>query len=191
MKKIAITGGIGSGKSAVCKILESLGEFVIYTDKINASLLTEPDYIAKLARIFADSVKDGVVDKRAIRQEISLDAAKRLQLNELAHSEIARRVRNIVDNFNGEEIFCEIPLIVECGMADYFDEIWCVVSDFDVRVRRIQARDNCSKEDAENIINAQLKDDKLTAIANHIVNNNNDLIELRKEVQKLLCITKK
>ncbi len=161
MKKIAITGVIGSGKSAVSSILEKYGKYVIYTDKINKSLLCDANYIAKLAKIFPKAVKDGTVNKSLIRRQILHNNAKRLALNELSHKEIKQRVEKIIDNFNGEEIFCEIPLIVESGMTEYFDEIWCVVSDRHIRIQRIMFRDDVSSCDASRIIDLQKTEEQL------------------------------
>ncbi|MDE6565841.1 MAG: dephospho-CoA kinase, partial [Clostridia bacterium] len=144
MKKIAITGGIASGKSAVCSEIENLGYKVIYTDKINSELLNDAEYQKKLSAIFPLAVKNNIVDKKLIRQEILLDDKKRLALNALAHSEIKLRVDNLIKNINAKAIFVEIPLIVESGMKDYFDEIWCVIANFDTKIERIIKRDNIS-----------------------------------------------
>ena len=94
MKKIAVTGGIASGKSVVCEIIEKLG------------------------------YKNGIVDKKYIRNEILQDDSKRLALNTLAHSEIKARVLNLLNKVDAKAIFVEIPLIVESGMKDCFDQIW-------------------------------------------------------------------
>ena len=189
MKKIAITGVIGSGKSAVSSILEKYGKYVIYTDKINKSLLCDANYIAKLAKIFPKAVKDGTVNKSLIRRQILHNNAKRLALNELSHKEIEQRVEKIIDNFNGEEIFCEIPLIVESNMVEYFDEIWCVVTDYNTKVDRIIKRDKVTEKDAEKIIAAQKKDNELIAISNKIIHNNGNLNKLEEEVKELVCTT--
>lgn len=187
MKKIAITGVIGSGKSAVSSILEKYGKYVIYTDKINKSLLCDANYIAKLAKIFPKAVKDGTVNKSLIRRQILHNNAKRLALNELSHKEIKQRVEKIIDNFNGEEIFCEIPLIVESGMTEYFDEIWCVVSDRHIRIQRIMFRDDVSSCDASRIIDLQKTEEQLIEMANVVIENNGNLKELEEKVKKILA----
>ena len=187
MKKIAITGVIGSGKSAVSSILEKYGKYVIYTDKINKSLLCDANYIAKLAKIFPKAVKDGTVNKSLIRRQILHNNAKRLALNELSHKEIEQRVEKIIDNFNGEEIFCEIPLIVESGMKDCFDQIWCVVADLDTKIKRIEKRDNVSSIDAQKIIQCQKKDNELISLSDIVIENNGDLNKLKEEVGRLIC----
>lgn len=186
MKKIAVTGVIASGKSQVCKIIEDLGGYVIYTDKINAELFQNADYIARLAKIFPTAINNGMVDKAKIRQIISVNNEKREQLNRLAHSEIKIKVQKMIDNYNGNVIFCEIPLLIEANMVDFFDEIWCVNSDFEIKLQRLVARDNISKIDAEKIINCQTNDKKLLQIANVIIENNGSLNELFEQVKTLL-----
>lgn len=186
MKKIAITGVIGSGKSAVSSILEKFGKYVIYTDKINKELLCDKSYVKKLSEIFPDAVKNGFVDKSLIRKEISENNAKRLALNGLAHKEIKHRVDNLIKNFNGKEIFCEIPLIVESDMADYFDEIWCVVCDKETKIKRIMSRDNVSSHDASNMIMLQKSEKQLIQMSKEIIENNGNLKELEEKVKKIL-----
>ncbi len=187
MKKIAVTGGIASGKSVVCEIIEKLGYTVIYTDKINSELLTDMEYQKKLALIFPSAVKNGIVDKKYIRNEILQDDSKRLALNTLAHSEIKARVLNLLNKVDAKAIFVEIPLIVESGMKDCFDQIWCVVADIDTKIKRIEKRDNVSSIDAQKIIQCQKKDNELISLSDIVIENNGDLNKLKEEVGRLIC----
>ena len=189
MKKIAITVVIASGKSEVCKIIESLGEEVIYTDKINNELLNDKDYQQKLSLIFPNCIKNDKVDKSLIRQEILQNDDKRKALNSLAHREIKLKVEKIMQKINKKTIFVEIPLIVESNMVEYFDEIWCVVTDYNTKVDRIIKRDKVTEKDAEKIIAAQKKDNELIAISNKIIHNNGNLNKLEEEVKELVCTT--
>lgn len=187
MKKIAITGVIASGKSEVCKIIESLGEEVIYTDKINNELLNDKDYQQKLLLIFPNCIKNDKVDKSLIRQEILQNDDKRKALNSLAHREIKLEVEKIMQKINKKTIFVEIPLIVESNMVEYFDEIWCVVTDYNTKVDRIIKRDKVTEKDAEKIIDTQKKDSELIAISNKVIHNNGNLNKLEEEVKELVC----
>ena len=187
MKKIAVTGGIASGKSVVCDIIENLGYTVIYTDKINIELLADAEYQKKLALIFPSAIKNGIVNKKYIRNEILQDDSKRLALNALAHSEIKTRVLNMLEKVDTKAIFVEIPLIVESGMKDYFDQIWCVVADISTKIKRIEQRDNVSSLDAQKIIQCQKKDSELISIADIVIENNGDLNKLKEEVGRLIC----
>lgn len=189
MKKIAITGVIASGKSEVCKIIESLGEEVIYTDKINNELLNDKDYQQKLLLIFPNCIKNDKVDKSLIRQEILQNDDKRKALNSLAHREIKLEVEKIMQKINKKTIFVEIPLIVESNMVEYFDEIWCVVTDYNTKVDRIIKRDKVTEKDAEKIIDTQKKDSELIAISNKVIHNNGNLNKLEEEVKELVCTT--
>ena len=191
MKKIAITGGIASGKSAVCKIIEDAGYYVIYTDKLNKELLNDAGYIKKLQTIFPEAVNCGVVNKSLIRSTILENDKKRFALNSLAHAEITLKVEKLINNFNGELIFCEIPLIVESNMVDFFDEIWCVVADFETKISRIMKRDAASKCDAEKIIATQKKDSELISISDRVIENNGDLNKLKEEISELICTMNK
>ena len=104
------------------------------------------------AQIEGEFVKyclESSLEEKERRKQIIENDSKRQALNSLAHSEIKQRVEKIVSQFNGKKIFCEIPLIVESNMVDYFDEIWCVVADNNVRINRIVARDKVSELDAK------------------------------------------
>lgn len=185
MKKIAITGVIASGKSTVCRIIEQLGGFVIYTDKINSDLLCDKSYIEKLKRLFPLAVQNGIVDRKKIREEIVKNDNKRELLNNLAHKEITKKVKDIINALSCEIVFCEIPLIVESGMSEYFDEIWCVVSNRETKINRIMMRDTVSKEQAEKIIDCQNEDSVLMAISDVVIENNGTDKELKEKIKTL------
>ena len=91
--KIAVVGGIGSGKSEVMKKVASMGAATLSADEINASLLTSPDYIASLQSLFPTAVKDGVVDKHALAEIVFADETSRKALNALAHPLILKKIR--------------------------------------------------------------------------------------------------
>ena len=74
-------------------------------------------------------------------------------------------------------------------MVEYFDEIWCVVTDYNTKVDRIIKRDKVTEKDAEKIIAAQKKDNELIAISNKIIHNNGNLNKLEEEVKELVCTT--
>lgn len=184
MRKIAITGVIASGKSQVCKIIEQLGGKVIYTDKINNSLLQNKDYIEKLSKIFPSCVDNYKVDRRAIRNVISTNCGKRKELNDLAHGEIKKQIKELINAYQGEVVFCEIPLLIEANMVDFFDDIWCVNADYNIKLQRLMLRDNIDLTTAENMIKCQSNDEKLLQIATTIINNNGTIEELYGKVKQ-------
>ena len=116
--KVAVTGGIGAGKSEFMRAVKELGIRTYSADEINAKLLRDKRYIEKLSAAFPLAVKDGKVDKAALREEVFSDEKKRKTLNALAHPEIRRKIEEIT----GDAVI-EVPLLFESGMTDLFDKV--------------------------------------------------------------------
>lgn len=190
MFKIAVCGGIGTGKSEVMKILASKGYDVLSMDEINKELLSNSEYIDLIAGNFPDVVLDGVIDKKALKKVIFNDENKRLLLNNLSHN----RILNIFKQYNFNEkkyLFVEVPLIIESNTVGMFDKLWAVRSSKTVRVARIMKRDGVSKEFAKKILSIQNKEEMVYSIANAIILNNGDVDKLHIEIEKQLSLLPK
>ena len=148
--KVAVTGGIGAGKSEFMRAVKELGIRTYSADEINAELLRDKRYIEKLSEAFPLAVKDGKVDKSVLREEVFSDEKKRKTLNALAHPEIRRKIEEIT----GDAVI-EVPLLFESGMTDLFDRVIVVTAGEDVRINRIVSTRNISKDLAKNIIKNQ------------------------------------
>ena len=177
---IAICGGIGSGKSGVISVLKKLGANVAIADEINRNLLTDSDYVKKLAEIFPDAINNNVVNKKIIRNAIFNDENKRKALNNLAHPEIFKKIFDRAKEV--DILFVEIPLLIESNVKEKFDAIWAVSAPIETRIERIMYRDNVSKQSAEKIIKAQENEDLTLKIANEIIINDGDFKKLENKV---------
>ena len=180
--KVAVTGGIGAGKSEFMRAVKELGIRTYSADEINAELLRDKRYIEKLSEAFPLAVKDGKVDKSVLREEVFSDEKKRKTLNALAHPEIRRKIEEIT----GDAVV-EVPLLFESGMTDLFDRVIVVTAGEDVRINRIVSTRNISKDLAKNIIKNQTTDDERLKRANYIAINDGtrkDLYEQAKNIIK-------
>lgn len=180
--KVAVTGGIGAGKSEFMRAVKELGIRTYSADKINAELLRDKRYIEKLSAAFPLAVKDGKVDKVALREEVFSDEKKRKTLNALAHPEIRRKIEEIT----GDAVV-EVPLLFESGMTDLFDRVIVVTAGEDARINRIVSTRNISKDLAKNIIKNQATDDERIKRADYIAINDGtrkDLYEQAKNIIK-------
>ncbi len=182
MYKIAITGGIASGKSLVANLLKEMGELVVSCDDINKDLLLDIEYQSKLYMIFPEAVCDGIVDKSAIRNIIFNDSGKRERLNNIAHSEISKRLHCILDNDSGKIGFAEVPLLFECGMQSDFDSVWFVSCDEELRISRLAARDSLSHTQVDAIINCQMSEMQKAKLADVIIDNSTDIKSVKKQL---------
>ena len=180
--KVAVTGGIGAGKSEFMRAVKELGIRTYSADKINAELLRDKRYIEKLSEAFPLAVKDGKVDKSVLREEVFSDEKKRKTLNALAHPEIRRKIEEIT----GDAVI-EVPLLFESGMTDLFDRVIVVTAGEDARINRIVSTRNISKDLAKNIIKNQATDDERIKRADYIAINDGtrkDLYEQAKNIIK-------
>lgn len=180
---IAIIGGIGSGKSEVLKVAREMGITAISADEINAELLKSPEYVAKLAEYFPDCVVCGVVDKPRLAAEVFSDDAKRALLNGIAHPEIARRIAGCDAN----PLVAELPLVLESGLADMFDEIILVTAPRRTRYKRLEGRGVVAKR-ARSIMKAQAPQYKLRRIATRTIDNSGSIEALRESARNILRI---
>ena len=180
--KVAVTGGIGAGKSEFMRAVKELGIRTYSADEINAELLSDKRYIEKLSEAFPLAVKDGKVDKSVLREEVFSDEKKRKTLNALAHPEIRRQIEEIT----GDAVV-EVPLLFESGMTDLFDRVIVVTAGEDVRINRIVSTRNISKDLAKNIIKNQTTDDERIKRADYVAINDGtrkDLYEQAKNIIK-------
>lgn len=180
--KVAVTGGIGAGKSEFMRAVKELGIRTYSADEINAELLRDKRYIEKLSAAFPFAVKDGKVDKSVLREEVFSDEKKRKTLNALAHPEIRRKIEEITG-----DVVVEVPLLFESGMTDLFDRVIVVTAGEEVRINRVVSTRNISKDLAKNIIKNQATDDERIKRADYVAINDGtrkDLYEQAKNIIK-------
>ncbi len=180
MTRIAIIGGIGSGKSEVLAVAKDMGYDILSADKINAELLQDSDYISKIDKAFVGVVKAGQVDKNALAKAIFADESKRKLLNSIAHKEIMARI------FSAESarLAVEIPLFLESESSQFFDEILLVKAPFLKRLKMLKKRGLSAKR-ALKIIKTQAKTADLEKYATIVIENKSDKNSLREATQQV------
>lgn len=178
--KIAIAGGIGSGKSAVTAILRELGAKVVVADEVNAELLTDPSYISLLANRFPDCVHNNLINKKELAACVYRDEGKRRELMALSHPLILERMFSRYPD--ADLVFYEIPLLSE---VDYpFDSIWYLDCDQETRVERIVKRDSVDPSYARHVISLQKREDDFREKADLVISNRGDQDALRTLVKR-------
>lgn len=189
MLKIGITGGIGTGKSEVCKILEQLGAYVLYADDLAKDLLdSNPNVRAQVKKIFGDQIfnNQGKVDKKLLAKKIFFDENLKTQLENIIHpiviEHILNQFKNIQENSNKPLAFVEAALIFEANFNQYLDYTIVVDSDIENCIARVMKRDNVQKEDVLSRIKNQMDPKKKLMLADFIIRNNSTLDELKKNV---------
>ena len=184
-KIIAVTGIIGSGKSTVLSVLQSIGEYTLSCDEINRELLYNEEYLKGLEILFPKAFTSGKLDKSAIRNAIFHNEEEREKLNSYAHKKIKEKLIEEIEKSPSSRVFVEIPLLNQVDFVDLFDEIWVIKATENLRIDRIIKRDNISKEEAISKIKTQneLFDFKQKTI--YIYNDTNTQ-NLAKEIRELI-----
>lgn len=160
MKKIAITGGIGSGKSLAGKYIAEQGYDVFSCDEISAQMLFEPNYISKIKHFFPSVVKNDTIDKRSLAELVFASKEKRLLLETIAHPIIMRNLEEQMNSSKGNFVFAEVPLLFENNFQDEFDYIIVVLRDLESRITSVMQRSAISREEVLKRIDAQFNYDK-------------------------------
>ena len=160
-KKIAITGGIGSGKSTVSNILRDKGYPVYSCDEIYAELTNSKSYINEIAKAFPAAVKQGEIDKKSLAEIIFTNEQERLRLNKIAHPLIMQTLLKQMNQDENQIVFAEVPLLLEGNFENLFDQTIVVLRNQEDRIRSICARDGISPEKARERLNAQFDYDNI------------------------------
>ena len=177
--RIAVIGGIGSGKSEVMKIAKERGFFCLSADEINAELLKTPSYIQKIAALFPSVVSNGVVDKGALAKIVFSDRGERKKLNALAHPEIMR----VISECKESPLVVELPLFIEGG-DEAFDEIVYVRAPLFKRISRLKKGRGMSVKQAVSRIRSQVPSAVLRAKATIVIDNSRSLSALKERAYK-------
>ncbi len=172
--RIAVIGGIGSGKSEVMKIAKERGFFCLSADEINAELLKTPSYIQKIATLFPSVVSNGVVDKGALAKIVFSDRGERKKLNALAHPEIMRAISECKES----PLVVELPLFIEGG-DEAFDEIVYIRAPLFKRISRLKKGRGMSVKQAVSRIRSQVPSAVLREKATIVIDNSRSLSALQ------------
>ena len=178
--RIAIIGGIGSGKSEVLKIAKERGFFCISADEINSELLKTPSYIQKIQTAFPTAVINGEVDKKTLASIVFSNESERKKLNSIAHPEIMRAIAEHTEN----PLAIELPLFIEGG-DEAFDEIVYVKTPLLKRILRLKKGRGMSVAQAIRRIRSQVPSSVLMAKSTQIIDNKGSLDKLKKKATVL------
>ncbi len=191
-KYIAVTGGIGSGKSAVLHILKEEGYPTFSCDEIYKEIARTPEYIAKIQEAFPSCVKNGEIDKKALATLVFQDKACRAQLNAIAHPLIMQRLHIEMRAVDAPLVFAEVPLLFECGFQSQFDGVWYVYRKKTDRIAAVTTRDGIDRKQVLRRIKSQFNPDclcgkrRLKKCGTILIENDKSIEELKSQVGSLL-----
>ena len=185
---VAITGGIGSGKTTVSKLIEERGFKVFSCDEIYKEISKTEEYLNELKKVFPFCIdENGELNRPALSEIVFNDAAKLKQLNALAHPIVLSELETKIEQEKGL-IFCEVPLLFESNLQDKFDYVFIVLRPLDFRVESVIKRDATTVEKVLKRIENQFKyDDIKNPPSNYlIIENKEGIVELQNQIDKLI-----
>jgi dephospho-CoA kinase len=161
--KVGITGGIGSGKSLVCQILENMGYEVFYSDKVAKELVRNSLEIrTEIISILGENAYDlkGQYNSKYISEIVFKAPKKLIQLNQIIHPKVRKEFEYFVSRSNSKIIFNEAAILYETGGNENFDKIILITAPLETRIKRCMTRDKSTKEQVFSKINQQWSDEK-------------------------------
>lgn len=186
MYKVGITGGIGSGKSTVCAILEEMGVAVYNSDARAKELMTTSATLreAIVARFGAECYTSEGLNRGYLAERVFGDAAELTALNSLVHPAVMADFEAWAERQEGSYVVFESAILFEAGLEQRVDMAVAVLSPEELRIERAMRRDGASREQVVARIRRQLSDDERADRAKYAIVNV-DLEELREDVEQL------
>ena len=189
--QIGLTGGIGSGKSTVTKLLESLGATIIDADAISrASTASGGAAIAPIAQAFGEDMIDasGALDRAKMRSLVFKEADARHRLEAIVHPIVQEQMRLQAEQATGVYVVYDIPLLIE-SIAHYRPKLnrICVVDcDEATQISRVQSRDQLTVDEIKRIIASQASRELRLHHADDVIHNGAgvDVAKLQQQVQE-------
>lgn len=185
---VAITGGIGSGKTTVANKFAQLGITVIDADIIARTVVKpEKNALKSIVQHFGPSMllSDGTLNRRALRERIFASPQEKAWLNALLHPLIHQETQDQIARATSDYVLWVVPLLVENQLHKKADRVLVVDVEPDVQIIRTMQRDNVSRKHAEQIIAAQASRETRLAIADDVIDNSGRPDAVDGEVKRL------
>jgi len=192
MMRVGLTGGIGSGKTAVSDYFQRLGIPVLDTDVI-ARQVVEPgsEVLHQICQTFGNDLLNhkGELQREKLRALVFADADRRQRLENIIHPAIRRQLQDqlvrLADSTTADYCIIVIPLLVEKNWQSQVDRILLVRADENLRGQRVKQRQSISQREIEQIMHSQTSDSERASVADDILINDGTLDELHQQIDHL------
>ena len=185
---VGLTGGIGSGKSAVCREFERLDIPIVDADIVSREVV-EPgtDGLRAIVDLFGIEIldADGTLDRARMRQLIFEDEKKRVMLESELHPRIRDRIRDQLDAIETPYAIMCVPLLVEKHGYENIDRVLVVDCPLETQISRVMSRDSLTRQQVESIMKTQASREQRLRLADDIVENATGIEALRDPVRTL------
>ncbi|HED36508.1 MAG TPA: dephospho-CoA kinase [Gammaproteobacteria bacterium] len=188
MLTIALTGGIGCGKTTVCELFSAHGVPIIDTDTL-ARELVQPGQQAlqEITNCFGKDIlfANGTLDRQKLAGKIFSSQSDKASLETILHPRIRQRVKEQLDSLTSDYAIIAIPLLVETSQQSQYDRVLLVDCTEQQQITRTQARDHRSTREIKAIIKSQATRQQRISVADDIIENNAGICDLELQVKQL------
>jgi dephospho-CoA kinase len=191
-RRVGLTGGIGSGKSEVARLLADLGAVVVDADRLaRQAVAPGTDGLRAVVEAFGAEVlaPDGSLDRQAVARRVFADPQARVALEAIVHPRVRAAAAALEAAVRADDpdavVVHDVPLLVETGQRDAYDVVLVVDVDEDVQVQRLAAARGMSEAEARARMAAQASREQRLAAADVVVDNNGTLDDLARRVQQI------
>lgn len=192
MKKIAITGNIGSGKSWVCALFERMGIPVFYSDTEAKKLYNLPEVKSQIIEKFGDSCynENGYLNRLFLAELIFHDDKAQLFVERTLYPILMKRFSDWCQKHNTPYVLFESALIFEKGLESFFDAVIMVSASESTRIRRVMQRDHCDENAVRSRIQRQWPENDKVIRSQYVIRHDNDEEdeELMEQVSRIDAI---
>lgn len=173
MFKVGVTGGIGSGKSTVCRLFAAHGVAVYDTDAAAKELMNGDESLKRaiVERFGSQSYLDGQLNRCYLAERVFSSEEEREALNGLVHPAVIADFERWAEEQEGAYVLLESAILYEAGLEHHLDAVVAVLAPEKLRVERAMARDGATEEQIRSRMAAQLSDDELHARADWSIVN--------------------
>jgi len=186
--RVGLTGGIGSGKSEVARLLESFGAYIVDTDALaREAVAPNSDALREISRTWPSTITpNGMLDRAALAQIVFRDPTARERLNAIVHPHV-RRLAAEADHHAkpGQLIVHVVPLLFETDYAALMDASIVIIAPDDQRIARVVQRDRVTVEQVRARMAAQIDPEVARGRATYVIENDGDFGHLRDRTREL------
>ncbi|KAA2272075.1 dephospho-CoA kinase [Staphylococcus haemolyticus] len=190
-KVIGLTGGIATGKSTVSELLTAFGFKVVDADiAARKAVAKGTKGLEQVRAAFGDSAitDEGEMDRKYVGEIVFNHPEKRLELNDIVHPIVREIMEEEKQSYlnQGYDVIMDIPLLFENELQNTVDEVWLVYTSESIQIERLMERNQLSLEDAKARVYSQISIDKKSRMADHVIDNLGDKLELKQNLEQLL-----
>ncbi|MEJ7173141.1 dephospho-CoA kinase [Staphylococcus caprae] len=190
-KIIGLTGGIATGKSTVSELLTAYDFKVVDADLASREAVKKGSKgLEQIKEKFGPEAidKNGEMNRKYMGELVFKHPEQRLELNKIVHPIVREIMENEKNRYlnEGYHVIMDIPLLYENDLQDTVDEVWVVYTSESIQIERLMERNNLSQEDAKARVYSQISIDKKSRMADHVIDNLGDKLELKQNLQQLL-----